>query len=81
MFLVLCPRARFGTTAAPALFSKVFRLDFSDSYHSGVIAWAIALCLLARAMHVYPLSFLLNRWVCMTFVAKMPHLEHVLLPT
>ena len=39
---------------------SVFRLDYSDYYHPGLIFWALALCLLARAAHVYPLSYALN---------------------
>jgi len=40
---------------------SVFRLDYRDDYHGSLIFWAVLLCLLGRAIHVYPLSHLLNR--------------------
>mmetsp|Transcript_81364 Transcript_81364/g.158943 ORF Transcript_81364/g.158943 Transcript_81364/m.158943 type:complete len:396 (+) Transcript_81364:117-1304(+) len=40
---------------------SVFQLDYRDDYHSSLIAWSLLLCLVSRALHVYPLSSLLNR--------------------
>lgn len=39
---------------------SIFRLHYLKHYYSSLNFWAMVLCLTARAMHVYPLSFLLN---------------------
>jgi len=41
---------------------SIFRLHFLKHYYSSLNLWAIILCLVARALHIYPLSYLLNRW-------------------
>jgi hypothetical protein len=40
---------------------SVFRLDYFEHYHCSLIVWAVILCLISRALHIYPLSYLLNR--------------------
>lgn len=40
---------------------SVFRLDYFKHYHCSLIVWAVGLCLLSRALHIYPLSYWLNR--------------------
>ena len=39
----------------------VFRLDYFEHYHCSLIVWAVILCLISRALHIYPLSYWLNR--------------------
>ena len=40
---------------------SVFALHYWESYYTSLIVWSLLLCLLGRAMHVYPLSFLINK--------------------
>lgn len=56
---VMCPHAAAHARCFPGL--SVFRLDYSKYFHFSLVFVAIILCLAGRAVHIYPLSYLLNR--------------------
>ena len=57
---------------------SVCRLDYRDDYHGALIGWAVALCLVARALHVYPLSAALNRSRAAHQEGITPNQQHVM---